>query len=181
MIKKILFIVAHPYLKRSVANKYIAEHLKNVPNITIHDLYEEYPYFNIDIKREQQLLTEHDMIVFQHPFFWYNMPPLLKLWEDEVLETGFAYGTGGSALRGKEFLLSITTGGSSEAYSPSGSHRHLVHNFLLGYEQICQLCGLRWNSPYILHSSRNSSDSDIFKHANNLKNQLIKYIEEGHI
>ena len=181
MSKKVLVIVAHPYLKRSVANKFISDHLKNISNVTIHDLYEEYPYFNIDVKKEQQLLVEHDLIIFQHPFFWYNMPPLLKLWEDEVLELGFAHGPTATALRGKDFLLSITTGGSSSAYSPDGSHRHLVHNFLHGYEQICHLCGLRWNSPHILHSSRNSAEDDVFKHAEDLKKSILQFIEVGHL
>lgn len=181
MSKKVLFIVAHPYLDRSVANVAICNQLKDTPQITIHDLYEEYPYFNIDIKREQNLLLQHDMIVFQHPFFWYNMPPLLKLWEDEVLALGFAYGPNGNALRGKDFLLSITTGGASSSYAADGSHRFQVHNFLHSYEQICDLCGLTWNSPHILHSSRNSHQDDILKHASSLKEKLNLYIEKGHL
>ena len=51
MNKKVLVIVAHPYLNRSVANKFITDHIKNVPNVTVHDLYEEYPYFNINVKK----------------------------------------------------------------------------------------------------------------------------------
>ena len=181
MNKKILFIVAHPYLNRSVANKFIVQHLSGIPQVTIHNLYEEYPYFNIDIKREQELLLKHDMIVFQHPFFWYNMPPLLKLWEDEVLEMGFAHGATGTRLQGKDFLLSITTGGSSSAYSPDGSHRYLVHHFLHGYEQISHLCGLKWNAPHILHSSRSSLDNELFTHADSLKSQLLNYIKNGEL
>lgn len=181
MNKKVLVIVAHPYLNRSIANKFITDHIKNIPQVTIHELYEEYPYFNIDVKKEQELLSQHDMIIFQHPFFWYNMPPLLKLWLDEVLEVGFAHGPTGNVLRGKDFLLSITTGGSSSAYSPDGSHRHLVHNFLHGYEQLAFICGLKWNSPHILHSSRNSAEDDVFNHAESLKLKLVKYIDQGQI
>lgn len=179
MDKKILFILAHPYLNRSIANKAIFEHVKDNLQITIHDLYETYPYFNIDIKKEQELLKQHDLIVFQHPFYWYSMPPLLKLWEDEVLELGFAYGEGGTALKGKEFLLSITAGGSSDAYQPDGANRFLVHSFFHSYEQLCHICGLKWNEPAVLHSSRNTTREEIIKHADRLKARLEKYTEKG--
>jgi Flavodoxin-like fold len=39
---------------------------------TISDLYEEYPTFDINVQREQELLLAHDIIVFQHPFYWQN-------------------------------------------------------------------------------------------------------------
>jgi glutathione-regulated potassium-efflux system ancillary protein KefG len=181
MSKKVLFILAHPYPNRSVANRFIADQIKNIPNVTFHDLYETYPYFNIDIKKEQDLLVKHDLIVFQHPFYWYNMPPLLKLWEDEVLEDGFSHGNSGNALRGKNFLLSITTGGSSDAYSPNGANRFLVHSFLHSYEQLCYLCGLNWNPPHILHSSRKTDQQDILAHANRLKECIVSFIEKGSV
>ncbi len=43
MNKKVLVIVAHPYLNRSIANKTITDHIKNIPGVTVQDLYEEYP------------------------------------------------------------------------------------------------------------------------------------------
>lgn len=44
---------------------------------------------------EQQLLLEHDIIVFQH-FYWYSCPAILKEWMDRVLEYGFALGLKGT-------------------------------------------------------------------------------------
>ena len=75
-----------------------------------------FPRCFVDVNREQQLLLSHDIIVFQHPFYWYSCPALLKQWEDLVLEYGFAYGTHGTKLAGKWALTAITTGGSAEAY-----------------------------------------------------------------
>ena len=86
--------------------------------MTIHDLYEVYPTLSIDVKREQALLLEHDVIVFQHPFYWYSCPAILKEWQDLVLEHGWAYGVGGTQLRGKITLNAITTGGPAHAYRP---------------------------------------------------------------
>lgn len=181
MAKKVLFILAHPYLNRSIANKVITDHVKSLYHVTYHDLYETYPYFNINVKKEQELLLEHDLIVFQHPFYWYNMPPLLKLWEDEVLELGFAYGEKGNALRGKDFLLSITTGNSSETYAPDGANKYAVHSFLYSYETLCHLCGLKWHAPLVLHWSRSNGDEDTLRHAERLKTMLLNYVDKGHL
>lgn len=179
MERKVLFILAHPYISRSIANKAIVDHLKSVDQVTIHDLYESYPYFNIDVRKEQDLLRSHDLIVFQHPFYWYNMPPLLKLWEDEVLEPGFAFGDKGTVLNGKQFLLSITTGGSRDAYQPDGANRFLVESFFHSYVQLCHLCGLKWNTPLVLHSSRKTTRDEIVKHADKVKSQIENFIDKG--
>ena len=84
--------------------------------MTVHDLYEAYPDLDIDVAREKALLLAHDVIVWQHPFFWYSTPAILKEWQDLVLEFGWAYGPGGTALRGKLFVSAITTGGREAAY-----------------------------------------------------------------
>jgi len=47
--------------------------------VTIHDLYETYPNFHIQVKFEQDLLLAHDIIVFHHPFYWYSSPAILKV------------------------------------------------------------------------------------------------------
>ena len=66
--------------------------------MTFHDLYEAYPDFHIDVEREKALLEEYPRIVWQHPFYWYSTPSLMKEWFDTVLQYGWAYGKGASAL-----------------------------------------------------------------------------------
>lgn len=51
-------------------------HAKHLDGITFHDLYEAYPDFDIDIKFEQQLLLQHDIIIWQPPFYWYSAPAI---------------------------------------------------------------------------------------------------------
>lgn len=55
---KIMVIVAHPNLDNSRANRALMEHsgLYANENVDVRDLYKEYPNWNIDIEREQQLL-----------------------------------------------------------------------------------------------------------------------------
>ncbi len=42
----------------------------------------EYPDFIINVKREQELVENHDNIIFQFPLYWYSSPSLLKKWID---------------------------------------------------------------------------------------------------
>ena len=100
----ILVLFAHPAFERSRVHRRLVDAVAELPGITFHDLYEAYPDFDVDVRREQKLLLEHDLVVLQHPFFWYSTPPLVKQWEDLVLEHGWAYGTGGNALHGKRLL-----------------------------------------------------------------------------
>ena len=41
------------------------------------------------------------------------MPPLLKKWLDDVLTYGFAYGSTGESLRGKDLQVIVSVGGQS--------------------------------------------------------------------
>src|SRR5688572_21430172 len=101
MSRKVLILFAHPRFEHSEVNKVLIRSIESEPEITVHDLYEEYPDFNIDIQKEKELLRDHDIVIWHHPLYWYSAPPLLKQWIDLVLEYGWAYGPGGDALSGK--------------------------------------------------------------------------------
>ncbi|MFD1956767.1 NAD(P)H-dependent oxidoreductase [Paenibacillus thailandensis] len=137
---KTMVIVAHPNMKESVWNKALADGLKNEPGIYIRDLYEEYPLWRINAEREQQLLLEYDRIVFQFPFYWYSCPPLLKKWFDDVLTYGWAYGPGGDHLKGKEFLVATTTGGSENEYRAGGRNWFTVSEYIRPIQSTINRC-----------------------------------------
>jgi len=81
---KTLIILAHPDMENSRINKRWKEELGKYPDkITIHELYKEYPDWNINIEKEQELLSKHDNIIFEFPLYWYSSPPILKKWFDE--------------------------------------------------------------------------------------------------
>lgn len=95
-MKRVLVLFAHPAVHKSRINRHLADAVRGLEQVTFHDLYEAYPDFLIDVPREQELLRSHDVIVVQHPFYWYSTPAIFKEWMDLVLEYGFAYGKGGS-------------------------------------------------------------------------------------
>ena len=77
---KVLVVFAHPAFQRSRVNRALLAAAKATEGVTVHDLYETYPDFLIDVRDEQKLLEEHDAVVIQHPFFWYSSPALVKEW-----------------------------------------------------------------------------------------------------
>ena len=150
-MSKVLILFAHPAFQKSRAQKHLVAATRSLDEVTFHDLYEAYPDFNIDVPHAQHLLRDHDLIVLQHPFYWYSCPTLLKEWLDLVLEYGFAYGHQGTALEGKKVLTVITTGGSQDAYRSDGYNRFTIRQFLAPFEQTAVLCGMRYLPPYVVH------------------------------
>ncbi len=150
MPRRVLILYAHPMPRKSRANRALVEAVRGLDGLTFHDLYETYPDFYIDVKHEQDLLRQHDVIVVQHPFYWYSAPALMKEWLDLVLEHGFAYGEGGTALKGKRWQQAITTGGPAEAYEPAGYNRFTVRQLLAPFEQTAHLCGMPFLEPFIV-------------------------------
>ena len=106
--RRVLVLFAHPALQRSRVNRHLIRGLDRIDGVTMHDLNEAYPRFDIDVAREQELIESHDVIVLQHPFYWYSTPALLKEYQDLVLLHGWAFGRGGTALKGKIMLNALS-------------------------------------------------------------------------
>jgi glutathione-regulated potassium-efflux system ancillary protein KefG len=148
--RRLLILFAHPAIHKSRVNHVLLSSVQSLPGITVNDLYESYPDFHINIAREQALLLEHDVIIFQHPFYWYSSPAILKQWQDLVLEYGFAYGREGTQLNGKLFLTAISTGGPTSAYQRSGYNYFTVRELLAPFEQTARLCNMTYLPPFVV-------------------------------
>jgi len=163
-LKKILILFAHPALQKSRVNKHLVDGFSETDGITFHDLYQSYPELDIDVKYEQQLLLENDIVIFHHPFFWYSTPAILKEWQDLVLEHNWAYGSKGNALKGKIFFNVITTGGRAEAYCEKGYNRHTVKQLLAPIEQTAKLCRMIYLPPFVIHGTHSITSEKIKSH-----------------
>ncbi|HMP31642.1 MAG TPA: NAD(P)H-dependent oxidoreductase, partial [Saprospiraceae bacterium] len=128
--------------------------------LNVRDLYELYPDFDIDIKEEQKQLLEADIVILQHPLYWYSCPPLMKQWMDLVLEYGWAYGKNGTFLQGKRILQVISTGGGLEMYTLEGRHGHTIREFLLPFEQSAILCNMEYLPPLVVPKANVITDQD---------------------
>lgn len=173
-MRRVLVLFAHPVLERSRVNRRLVSALRDVENVSIHDLYASYPTLNINVAREQELLLSHDVIVFQHPFYWYSVPAILKEWQDLVLEHGWAYGAGGTKLQGKITFNAVTTGGPATAYAKGGYNRFTVRELLSPWDQTAHLCGMRYLAPFAVHAAlRIASDDDVAQRREDYRRLIV--------
>jgi glutathione-regulated potassium-efflux system ancillary protein KefG len=172
-MKRILVIFSHPALQRSNANRQLLQAISTIEGVTVHDLYHHYPDMLIDVPREQALLSAHDIIVFQHPFYWYSCPAIMKEWLDLVLAYGYAYGPAAASLSGKQWLTAITTGGAPESYCHEGYHQLPLLDFLLPFQQTARLCGMQWLPPFVLHSFHQTADPAALRRGGDDYRQLL--------
>ncbi|MFL6663329.1 MAG: NAD(P)H-dependent oxidoreductase [Rhizobacter sp.] len=172
----IVVLVAHPTMEVSRVNRRLKKAAKRAaPRVEVRDLYRLYPDYLIDVQAEQAALAPARLVVWQHPIHWYGPPALMKLWIDEVLAFGWAYGPGGTALRGKDLWLAATTGGSQASYRPDAYNRYFFDAFLPPYEQTAALCGMRFLHPLMLHGAHRTSDAEVAAHAEVYAQRLASY------
>lgn len=172
-MNRILIEFAHPAIQKSRINRQLINMAKTVENVTVNDLYENYPDFFIDVQKEQQQLLDHDIIVWHHPFYWYSSPALLKEWMDLVLEHGWAYGEFGRMLEGKSVLSVVSTGGRREVYSVEGRNHFTINEFLVPYKQSVNLCRMEYLPPFVVHGAHTINQKEITVFAEKYKKVLI--------
>lgn len=151
---KILILHAHPRSSASVVQRAMLSAIAGLDGVTTVDLYAAYPSLDIDVAAEQQRLLAHDVIVLQHPFYWYSSPAIIKEWQDLVLENGWAYGPGGTRLAGRYLMSAISTGGSEAAYHREGRNRFEIEDLLSPFNQTAYLCSMAYLAPFVIHSGR---------------------------
>jgi len=152
-MNKVLILFAHPRFEQSKTNRALLADVGRIAGVTLHDLYEEYPDFNINIERERALLQDHSIILWHHPFYMYSAPALLKQWMDVVLEYGWARGSKGNAVKGKTAGNVLTVGGTRQVYAHGKLHRFTIREFLVPFEQSADLCKMQYLPPFVVHGT----------------------------
>ena len=175
---KILVLFAHPAYHKSRVNRLMVEGLKQMQDVTFHDLYDVYPESYINVKHEQKLVEEHDVIVFQFPLFWYSTPSILKEWQDLVLEHGWAFGSEGNALKDTLFLCSITAGGPEAAYQVGGFHNHTINQLIAPLRQTAVLCKMIPLPPFVVFGGHAIEPQEVQDQALDLMN-FLKQLGSG--
>jgi len=168
-------LAAHPDARESRVNRLLAQQARSVAGVQVQDLYARYPDYDIDVRAEQASAEAAQLLVLLHPIQWYSMPALMKLWLDEVLQYGWAYGRRGTALHGKDLWLVASTGGPESSYHPTGYNRYFFDAFLPPYEQTAALCGMRFLPPLLLHAAHRASREELDAHADMFRERLASY------
>jgi glutathione-regulated potassium-efflux system ancillary protein KefG len=152
-MNKVLILFAHPRFEKSKTNRALLKNIERQEGVTLNDLYEQYPDFNIDVDREKELLLAHQIIIWHHPFYMYSAPALLKQWIDLVLEYGWAHGKDGDFLKNKIIFNAITSGGTREVYAANGYNRFTMKEFLVPFEQTATLCKMIYLPPFAVQGT----------------------------
>lgn len=160
-MNRALVILAHPDMSRSRISRRWAEAVLDEDDITLHDLYARYPDGQIDGEAERQLVTDHDRIVLQFPLTWYSCPPLLSVWQTEIMKRGWAYGPGGRALRLKTLGIAVSTGSNGCDYQPDGRYGRTLDEVTVPFELMAVHTGMHYLPPFTLTGARECDDATL--------------------
>jgi glutathione-regulated potassium-efflux system ancillary protein KefG len=178
-MNKVLILFAHPRFEKSKTNRALLAGVDKIEGVTLNDLYEQYPDFNIDIEREKNLLLAHEVIIWHHPLYMYSAPAVLKQWMDLVLEYGWAHGSEGNALKDKMVFNVLTAGGARESYAINQHNRFTLREFLVPFEQTATLCKMIYLPPFAVHGTHLLSDQQLAEQARLYRNLLGRLVAGG--
>ncbi|MCL3777641.1 MULTISPECIES: NAD(P)H-dependent oxidoreductase [unclassified Actinomyces] len=150
-------LVFHPHRSTSRVNAALAASAQ-AAGVQVRHLYDLYPDFRIDVAAEQAVLEAADRIVLQFPMYWYSTPALLKQWQDDVLTWGWAYGSRGTALHGKELLVAVSPGAGADRYRRDGAYRYEVAELLRPLQATSNLIGTTFLRPFVTAGTMSISD-----------------------
>ncbi|KES09501.1 putative NADPH-quinone reductase (modulator of drug activity B) [Snodgrassella alvi SCGC AB-598-O02] len=155
-MKRTLVIAAHPHLASSTVNQCWLNKLNQYnQQITIHDIYLHYPSYKIDSGFEQSLVENHQNLVIQFPIYWFNCPPLLKLWLDKVFTYGWAFGSSGDKLKNKKIGLAVSAGIKKADYSPTGHYKYTLEQILKPFELTINYVNAHYQPIFAIYGANN--------------------------
>lgn len=149
-----LVVFADPSLHRSRISRRVAETVASLPGVQVQDLYQLYPDFYIDVRRERALLKAAPLVVFVFQLAWYAMPALLKEWFDTVLKPEWMAQEGRPGrLQGKSAWAAVACAGEEAGYRTAGIHARPLEDYLAPLEQSARACGMDWLAPHVFYGA----------------------------
>lgn len=162
---KTLVLLFHPDFKTSKVNQKMYDTINGMKDVTVRNMYELYPNFKIDVKKEQKYMEDADRIILQFPIRWYSSPALLKQWEDDIFEAGWAY-MGGHALDDKEFTVAVSFGAGG--YEHGGYSHYTPHEILRPFQATAYRIRMKFMKPFVLTNVMRMKEEE-------LNNQISQY------
>lgn len=173
---KTLVVVTHPRIETSIVNKRWVEELrKHSEQFTVHELHRTYPDGMIDAPRERALIESHGPLVLQFPVYWFNCPPLLKTWLDDVFVEGWAFGRGGNKLEGRKIALAVSAGITEDEYRGNGRYRHTLEEVLVPFSTTLIYVGADYRSFFPFYGAEGDFSPELVDES---ARRYVEFLEE---
>ena len=121
--------------------------------------------FAPDLEREHERLMWCDLLVVQYPLWWFGTPAILKGWIDRVLayrrfyDLKHRFATG--VLKGRHGILSVTTGGTVERFSPSGVFGEIDQYLKPMQFGMLEYLGMEAHDPFVTYAASRVSREEL--------------------
>lgn len=124
--------------------------------------------FSTEIETELEKIEWCDLMIWQFPLWWFGLPAVFKGWVDRVFVMGRIYGLGHiyetGILRGKQALLSLTTGGAEDAYSKEGRNGDIFGILRPIQRGVLGFVGFGVLAPQIVYAPAHMTDEERKQH-----------------
>jgi NAD(P)H dehydrogenase (quinone) len=115
-----------------------------------------------DLAREHERLLWCDVLIFIYPLWWSNLPAIVKGWVDRVLAYGVAYLDGlrfeRGMFKGKTGLVCVTTGGTTERFSPDGVYGPIEGILKSANRGVFEYLGMDVLPPFVAYAAPRVDD-----------------------
>ncbi len=139
--------------------------------------------FSAGLEAEMEKLEWCDLMVWQFPLWWFGLPAVLKGWVDRVFAMGRIYGSGHiyetGIFRGKQALLSLTTGGQEEAYRHNGFNGDISGVLRPIQRGMLEFVGFDVLAPQIVYAPVRMTDDEREQHLVTYTARLLHITQES--
>lgn len=163
-MKNTLVLFAHPFPEFSNNNRELINFYERHQHFTFRDLYEEYPDFHIPAFRERKRIVNYDRIIFHFPLIWFGMPPLLRLWLDEVMDGNWLNPYSDNPLENTEIFILVTTRSKERSFGKNGKHGYSIEEMISGLLISLKIFRAKIQPIYIIYESDRLSKKEIIQH-----------------
>lgn len=160
-MKKTLVVFAHPYLEYSYSNRVLINFYERHQHYDFLDLYEEYPDFHIPAFKERKRLAKYDRFIFHFPLIWFGMPPLLRLWIDEVFDGQWVTDEMDNPFEKKEVFILVTARSKEKSFGREGKHGFSVKELISGLIVTLNAFEADLHEPFVVYQAENLSKKEI--------------------
>ena len=167
---KTLVVFAHPYLEYSYSNRLLINFYERHQHYDFLDLYETYPDFHIAAFKERKRLAGYDRFVFHFPIIWFGMPPLLRLWIDEVFDGNWIKMGVNNPFENKPIYILATTRSKKRSFGREGKHHYTVDELISGLIVTLRAFKGEIKETFVVYEAENLTKKDIIQY----KQQFIE-------